>query len=327
MTAIPPLISTIRPGARVRAATTDATDPATSFSDLLDAPAAAAAQQPRIYSFAELGMFGRHGAQSLPGTPQTAEPETPMAAAQAPAVVATMSAPVLPAQAVAKITTANATPSKTGTAQATAVNSAVSQAQPATAPSAVRASLPRHGDARADMKPDPASWKIAATATPADRPPQTTPIERPSQGGFAIAAPALEESLSETSDTTLPEELSAPDVEPHLAQSATAASLPEMVEEARASLPEAPAPARFAPPARSTSANTVNLVVSGSDDDLVIVARSMGETAEESAKIRRAVEDTAAEFGLDISEFQFNGAAVESSSSPAPGGKNGSRAR
>jgi hypothetical protein len=340
MTSIPPLISSIPSATTARSATSDGSDSATSFSDLLDGPPAGAPPQPHIYSFAELGMFGRHGAQSLPGTPP--EPET--ATVANPAAIA---APVPALSADKRISAAKvdtlymATRGKPDLQPP--ARRPVSQTEIGSAPAAAHPLATGHTSAavRSGLSPTPVAWKVSSPDEPVERAPETLPIAQPGENGLAMAAKpgtpsaaSAEEPVSETNDTVLPEEAVATGVdnEQPFAQSASPGetpSSPGIAQGARAATPQRAAPVRLAQPANrgTDSPNTVSLVVSGSGDDLVIVARSAGETAEETARIRRAVEETAAEFGVDVSEFQLNGSQVDAASPIAAGGKNGNRAR
>jgi len=76
MTSIAPLVSAFRSNTATpaRAVSAEAAAPANAFADLLNIPAApSGSPQDRAFTFAELGMFGRHGAQPLSGTGQSGQ--------------------------------------------------------------------------------------------------------------------------------------------------------------------------------------------------------------------------------------------------------------
>lgn len=105
-----------------------------------------------------------------------------------------------------------------------------------------------------------------------------------------------------------------------LPQSAVSAPEPE---------PETPLPVRSAGVFRADPRgfaqhlnNPVNLMVSGTNEALVIVARASGEAAPD---LNRRIAETAAEFGMDIAEIRLNGSALEHPL--ATGGSHGRRAR
>lgn len=68
-----------------------------------------------------------------------------------------------------------------------------------------------------------------------------------------------------------------------------------------------------------------SLLVSEADDGLSIVARST-DALENYSDLRHRLDDTAAEFGMKISEFQLNGSTSQSPAS-IPGGPHGNRTR
>ena len=78
-------------------------------------------------------------------------------------------------------------------------------------------------------------------------------------------------------------------------------------------------------PDRKSDAPGVSLLASGTDDALSIVVGSRNGQ-EDYSGLRRLLEDTAAEFGVKVSDFQLNGSRSQPSVS-APGGNYGSRAR
>ena len=74
-------------------------------------------------------------------------------------------------------------------------------------------------------------------------------------------------------------------------------------------------------------ASPVSLTVSGTEDALVVVARSQNETADDRIALRRLVEDTAAKFGMRVAEFHLNGAATAPSFQTLLRGNHGHRPR
>jgi hypothetical protein len=84
-------------------------------------------------------------------------------------------------------------------------------------------------------------------------------------------------------------------------------------------------PSAAAQPNRRSGSASPSLVVSDANGSLSIVARST-DALENYSGLRRRLEDTAAEFGMKVSEFQLNGSPSQSPVS-IPGGQHGSRTR
>jgi hypothetical protein len=93
------------------------------------------------------------------------------------------------------------------------------------------------------------------------------------------------------------------------------ASMPETESSAAAGEAQRPPPAEDNKPDQ-------NLLVLGKDNALNVIARG-GDGREDYATLRSRVEETAAEFGMKISDFRFDGAASQSFIETL-GGRNGS---
>jgi hypothetical protein len=78
-------------------------------------------------------------------------------------------------------------------------------------------------------------------------------------------------------------------------------------------------------PGRNSDIPGISLLASGTDDALSIVVGSRNRQ-EDYSGLRRLLEDTAAEFGVKLSDFQLNGSRSQPSVS-VPGGNHGRRAR
>jgi hypothetical protein len=106
----------------------------------------------------------------------------------------------------------------------------------------------------------------------------------------------------------------------------TAAEAPDRFEGAPLE-PGTEPPERAPPPEprprEYRSAQGPVLSVAGADDALKIVVRAQDETPEGRARLRRLIEQAAAEFGATVAELHLNGSPAE----PTPGGIHGTRSR
>jgi hypothetical protein len=83
-------------------------------------------------------------------------------------------------------------------------------------------------------------------------------------------------------------------------------------------------PPRAAPASNETA--PVSVLVAGQSAALSIAVRYAADNADDYARLRRLVEDTAAEFGMNVGELQINGSATEPSFQTMLGGNRGNRA-
>lgn len=305
MTSVLPFFPAILAGtiAPTATASADAVDPANSFAALLDDPAISPQKlQPHLFAFTELGMFGRHGAQSLAAIALNDE-----------AASVERHKPIVDAQSVDE---QDAPP-----AQIASVRDESSVVDP---------QVPIARAPQLKAQKTVALLRQIANAVPTNVQPPTLPqMPRTTQ---QIVTPLLSETGTESEEQSLPVAeqrgvVTSQRATPLVFMESLAAATPFEVDaelsvngngkSARSDLPTQPNP----------SPSLVNLLVSGSNDALAVSVRAAAESTEDFVRLRRLVEEIVAEFGMDVAEFRLNGSATEQSFRAIAGGNHGSRTR
>ncbi len=318
MTVIPPFV----PGQReviapLPSVTGDAAQSTVPFADLLENPVAVTQlpqpkPQPGLFAFTELGMFGRHGAALLPGESASgADPET-RADPQMPLAQARPHVEPAPQQPEQRASLQPDAPRPPASREIAEVRAGHQMSRP------LPHEHPRHPQPQTPLPAIEPPHPGAPRISPVPGEPVYAKFEAalpitPGQPQFAAAAEA---------GTAAPQRAMAPRVSAaHIAAAQSEAEPPSPVKGgagAGRALPSKP---------ESRAATPLSVLVAGSDGALAVVAGAAGEGVEDYAGLRRRVQDTAAEFGMDVAEFQLNGASGGKSFPSIMGGHHGRRAR
>ena len=248
--------------------------------------------QPRLFTFVELGMFGRHSAQFA----TAAEPDI---SESKQFVASTKQAPALQSD-----------PANTGTTSQPAQMRNPPEMRNPVQQFTQSAPLPQNSQQenspvlQSAMNPPtsmPQGMQLPSSLTVED---EIASSDLPASGGSPANEIVYQPANPEPPST------------PHFAPPSENEPVPPAEEGGAPQMPP--------PLPESRSQNSLNLVVSGSANALTIVARS-SDTGTEPARLRRLIVSTAAEFGMDVAEFRINGFSVEPSLSS--GGNHGRRAR
>ena len=272
--------------------------PKTDIAEAFDNVKPAAAHWEQEFAFTDLGMFGRYAALAAPaGAPMPlAVQASPLPLQEDPPLVQSAPAPA-PAVSPTRATTAPAVP--------------VTTAMPEIASSSRAVPV--------------VTAKPVTTATPSPQPPNVL------ADVSSFSAAETQAGMS-TDIADIVEEPSTPATAerpvPSAAVPTEGSAPPPVPEDAEGTAPLGSAarlPLRQ--PAPPTPASAVNLLVTGQGAAVSVAVRSAGDDAEDYARLRRLVEDVAAEFGVDVSDFRLNGSNTTPVFGTLIGGRNGSSTR